>query len=501
MQERDDGEQRPLTMTPNRSLRAGCLAAMLILLAPVTPAQTATPEVDPETQGAIRLFSAWLEGRIAYRDLPGVVVGVVRGDDLVWAEGFGWADLDAETPMATDTRFRMASHSKLFTATAIMQLREQGLVRLDDPVREHLPWFEVEPASPDDPLITIEHILTHASGLPREADQHWSTRVFPDREQLRARVLEKTAVYSPEERWKYSNLAYSLAGLIVEELSGQTWADYLESEVFDPLGMTDSSVDVDDPLLARGYGLRLPDGSRERMEFVNAAGMASATGLTSTVPDMARFVSAQFRKGARGDNRILGTASLREMHRVRMLESDWQSGQGIGFSVRRVEDRVFIGHGGGYPGYTTYTLIDPEARIGVIALTNANDSGAREIAGELMASVGHAVAEAAAKNGGEVDDSVEWDPAWSRFAGVYRGLGDNHVVLLHEKLVLLQPDTPRIGEPVELEPLGDGRFRFNAPTGGGPVGEVVRFEEADGRVLRMLLGDYIYERIEGYGIP
>ena len=120
--------------------------ALFLAAAPVE-AQLASPSEDPDVQGAIRLFSAWLDGQVAYRQLPGVVVGVVSDQELVWAQGFGFANVDAKRPMALNTRFRMASHSKLFTATAIMQLREQGRLRLDDPVSEYLPWFRVQSAA------------------------------------------------------------------------------------------------------------------------------------------------------------------------------------------------------------------------------------------------------------------------------------------------------------------------------------------------------------------
>ena len=146
------------------------------------------PTADPEVQAQIDLFSAWIEGQIEIRGLPGIVVGVVSGDDLVWARGFGHADVDAGRPMATDTRFRMASHSKLFTATSIMQLREQGKVRLDDPVIDYLPWFTFGAAASDDPPVTIEQLLTHSSGLPREAGSHWTDFDFPTPEEVRWRV-------------------------------------------------------------------------------------------------------------------------------------------------------------------------------------------------------------------------------------------------------------------------------------------------------------------------
>jgi D-alanyl-D-alanine carboxypeptidase len=450
------------------------------------------PADDPEVQGAQRLFAAWMEGQLASRGLPGIVVGVVSDQELVWARGFGSADVATNVAMTPQTRFRMASHSKLFTATAIMQLRDEGKLHLDDPVSTHLPWFKVRTAGPDDPAITIEELLSHSSGLPREAGAHWTTLEFPTADELRDLIPERQAAFEPEARWKYSNLAYTIAGMIVEAVSGERWDDYVRTHIFEPLGMHDSSVDQDVPGLAVGYGRRMPDGSRDVMAFVDARGMAAATGLTSTVEDMAKFVSAQFRTGPRGGRQILSTGSLRQMHRVRMLETTWTRGSGIGFAVSRERDKVYVGHGGGYPGYTTNTLIDLDSRVGVIVLTNAGDSNPSAMATQLMRTVGEAVAKATRA----APERVTWDPSWSRFAGLYRGRGsDQHVVELHERLVIINPEAATLDSPIELEPLGNGRFRYVAPVGGGPVGEVVRFVEEDGRVVRMITGDSYVDRV------
>jgi CubicO group peptidase (beta-lactamase class C family) len=422
-----------------KALPLALLIALTIVASPIHAAAQSAAS-DPEVQAQIDLFSAWVEGQIEIRGLPGIVVGVVAGDHLVWAEGFGHADLEADRVMETDTRFRMASHSKLFTATAIMQLREEGKVRLDDPVTDYLPWFTFQGADPDDPPVTIEHLLTHSSGLPREAGSHWTDWDFPTPDEVRALMPDRRAPFSPEVRWKYSNLAYTIAGMVVEEISGMSWADYLQRNIFDPLGMSASSVDSPDPLMATGYGSRMPDGSREVIPFVDARGMAAATGLTSTVEDMARFVSAQFRRGARGEDRLLSTASLREMHRVRMLET----------------------------------------------------SNPAQIAEELMSTVGEAVA-AATKAEPEV---VAWDPAWERFAGLYGNRwGRTRVLVMNERLVLMSPWAGSVGEPRQLEPIGDGTFRLMAPTGGSAVGEIVRFVEEDGEVVRMITGDSYSNRI------
>ncbi|MEZ4586699.1 MAG: serine hydrolase domain-containing protein [Gemmatimonadales bacterium] len=456
-------------------------------------AQTADPSADPDVQAAIRLFSSWIEGQIRYRELPGVAVGVVADQRLVWARGFGLADLASKRPMTPATKFRMASHSKLFTATAIMQLREQGKLQLDDPVAKYLPWFRVKSAAPDDPPITIEELLTHSSGLPREAGAHWTTWEFPTREELVRLIPERQAAFSPETRWKYSNLAYTVAGMVIEAVSGESWASYVGKQIFAPLGMAGSSVDRDVPDLATGYSVRRPGQARSVIPFVDARGMAAATGITSSVEDMARFVSAQFRTGPRGGDRILSTASLREMHRVRMLESTWTRGQGIGFSVSREDGQIYIGHGGGYPGYTTNTSIELASKVGVIVLTNTNDSDPGDIADQLMSTVGAAVAKATAAK----PAVVAWNPAWARFAGRYRSAqgSETEVVLLNQRLVIFYPEGRSASNTTGLEPIGDGLFRMVAPTGGGPVGEVVRFVEENGQVVRMITGDSFVDRV------
>jgi CubicO group peptidase (beta-lactamase class C family) len=478
--------------TPRVVTKVAILASLLATASVTATFAASSPADDPEVKAQIGLFSAWLDGQVAIRQLPGAVVGVVSDQDLIWAKGFGHANVEAGRPMEVDTRFRMASHSKLFTATAIMQLREQGKVRLDDPVTEYLTWFTFGHAAPDDPPITIEHLLTHSSGLPREAGSHWSDLDFPTEGELKELMSRRQAPFSPEVRWKYSNLAYTIAGMVVERVSGMSWADYLQKNIFDPLGMTASSVDREDAKMATGYGRRMPDGSREVLPFVDARGMAAATGLTSTVSDMAKFVSAQFRNGKRGGDCILSTASLREMHRVRMLESTWTRGQGIGFAVQRVDDKLYVGHGGGYPGYTTNTLIQLDSKVGVIVLTNTNDSNPAQIAQQLMSTVGKAVAEVTKPK----PETITWDPAWARFAGVYRSWGgESRVLVMKERLVIMDPWAASIEDPVQLEPIGDGTFRMLAPTGGGPVGEIVRFVEENGEVVRMITGDSYADRV------
>ncbi|MFN8573932.1 MAG: serine hydrolase domain-containing protein [Gemmatimonadaceae bacterium] len=480
-------------MRPRTSLAVARLILLATLVTTPLSAQSSSAVAnDPDVLAAERLFSAWLDAQIAYRGLPGIAVGVVSDQELVWAKGFGLADVSTKRPMTPTTLFRMASHSKLFTATSIMQLREQGKLRLDDPVTKYLPWFSLKPAEENDGEVTIEQLLTHSSGLPREAGDHWVTNQFPTPDEIRHLMADRQAAFPPATRWKYSNLAYTIAGMVVEAVSGQKWADYVQGHIFDPLGMTASSVDKNDPSLTVGYGRRMPDGSRAVIPFIDARGMGAATGISSSVEDMAKFVEAQFRTGKMGGRQLLSTGSLREMHRVRSVEENWGSGTAIGFAISRINNRTFVGHGGGYLGNTTNTLIQLDDKVGVIVLTNTNDSDPSGIARQLMSTVGAAVAKAAKPT----PTVVMWDPSWARFAGLYRGAwGDEQVVLMKDRLVLITPNAPNVDNPVTLEPLGNGRFRFIAATGGGEVGEVVHFGEEGGRVTRLYVGDGYFTRV------
>lgn len=485
----------------------GPVAAALALLTPGTalaqePNAAAPPPViarladSPDVAAAQRLFAAWIEAQIAYRGLPGVAVGVVYDQQLVWSRGFGFANVEKRLPMSAETRFRIASNSKLFAAIAIMQLREAGKLNLDDPVAKHLPWFKVKPAGPDDGPITIEQLLSHSSGLQREANDHWSTYDFPTTAELQALMPERMAAFAPQTRFKYSNLAFGVAGMVVESITGQRWSDYVQRHILDPLRMAATSVDKRDPLLATPYAVRRADGTRRLLPFVDSRGMAAATGMTSNVDDLAKFLSAQFRLGPTGGSNILSAASWRELLRVRSVDEDWQTGSGLGFDHSRFKDRTYVGHGGGYPGNTTMTLSQIDDKVGVVVLTNTNDSNPRDIARQLMITVGAAVAKAAKPAAAQ-----SWSPEWSQFAGRYRSNYDDgivQVVLLNKQLVLLPGSADAAETKVVLEPVGDGRFRLTAPTGGGAIGEVVRFEKLPGRPMRMYQGDSWATRVDSF---
>ena len=302
------------------------LALAALTLQPMHPLAQGSAPRDPATDkdvlGNQRLFSAWLEGQIAYRGLPGIVVGVVADQELVWASGFGFADVAAKVPMTPQTRFRMASHSKLFTATAIMQLREQGKLHLDDPVAKHLPWFTVKSAERRRPA-------DHHRG-PADAQLRPAARGRRALDHLR--VPDARGAAQPDARAP-GGLSAEISLEVLEprlharrahRRAGErrAWADYVQPHLPSARDERFQRRQERPGLAAR---LRPPDAGRIARDHAVRRRARDGRGNRHhfTVEDMAKFVSAQFRKGTAGGARSSSTGSLREMHRVRMLENNW----------------------------------------------------------------------------------------------------------------------------------------------------------------------------------
>jgi CubicO group peptidase (beta-lactamase class C family) len=449
---------------------------------------------NPEVASALRVLEAWTESQIAYRGQPGVSMGIVYDQDLVWAKGFGCADVARKIPATPKTVYRMASNTKMFTAIAVMQLRDAGKLNLDDPVAKHLPWFRLKSQNPEAPAVTIRHLLTHTSGLPREAAApYWTDFRFPTPQQVRELLPTQEPAYPPDTRWKYSNLGLTLAGEIVETVSGERYADYIQRRILDPLGMKDTSLHLPADHRARlavGYGRRMPDGKREIRPFTDCAGITPAAGLSSTVEDFARFASAQFRGAP-----ILKASTVREMQRVHWIEPDWKSGWGLGFSITRDGDRTLIGHGGSLAGYRTQTSISIEEKIAVLVMTNSDDGNPGSYVRQAFRYVAPAIKKAASPE----KKPPALDPAWKKYAGLYRSpWGDTQVLEHGGELVAIDPtsDDPLDGVS-RLTPVRSGVFRLESKRGGAAVGELVSFEEdSQGRVVRIKVGDNYSQRVE-----
>jgi CubicO group peptidase (beta-lactamase class C family) len=166
----------------------------------------------------------WLDAQVAYNRIPGMSAAVVHDQHLLWSRGYGFANLEKKLPASADTIYSICSISKLFTSVAVTQLRDQGKLDLDDPVKKHLPWFNIKEAYPGSGPPTIRGILTHSSGLPRESDYPYWTEPdypFPTHEQIVEKISKQEMLYPADTYYQYSNLGLTLAGEVVAAVSGQ----------------------------------------------------------------------------------------------------------------------------------------------------------------------------------------------------------------------------------------------------------------------------------------
>jgi CubicO group peptidase (beta-lactamase class C family) len=297
--------------------------------------------------------------------LPSVSAAVVRGGEIVWENAAGWADYDADRRATPDTQYRIGSITKTFTAVAIMQLRDAGALDLDDRLDAHVE--EVRGQSP-----TIRRLLSHLSGLQREAGDMWATGQVPRDEEFLASLSDVEYVLGPAQSHHYSNLGFALLGLVVSRLSGVELRAYVDERILAPLGLTRTSWASREPF-AQGY---LVD------EYANTVwaephsdlGITGPAGqLWSTAGDLARWAAFL----AAGDERVLRPASVEEMWfpQVMYFPDEWIMGWGLGLQLFNRDGRIWGGHGGAMAGHLAGVYVDRKTQIGAAALTNSGTRG------------------------------------------------------------------------------------------------------------------------------
>jgi CubicO group peptidase (beta-lactamase class C family) len=291
---------------------------------------------DPRVSAALNLLEVWLDAEQAYEDIPGLSMAVVHDQEVLWSGAFGYADRARMAPATPKTLYSICSISKLFTSIGVMRLRDEGKLHLDDPVGEHLSWFDIEQRYPDSSPITVERLLTHSAGLPRESDfPYWTPDFdFPTREMVIERLGSQETLYPAAKYFQYSNLGLTLAGEILAATSGQSYAEYMNSNILEPLGLDDTTPEIPadqrGARFATGYGSPGRDGERSELAFFQVRGIAPAAGFASTVEDLAAFASWQFRVLEGDDDEVLSANTLREMQRVQWVDPDWEIHWGLG---------------------------------------------------------------------------------------------------------------------------------------------------------------------------
>jgi CubicO group peptidase (beta-lactamase class C family) len=456
---------------------------------------------------ATALLNTWLEAQRAYDQIPGISVAVVHDQDIVWSGGFGYADIARQAPATASTIYSICSISKLFTSIAVMQQRDAGKLRLDDPVAKHLPWMKIKRSAPESGEITVEGLLTHASGLPRESDHPYWTGPefpFPTREQIIERIANQQTLYPASTYHQYSNLGLTLAGEVAAAAAGTGYDELIRRGILSPLGMTSTTTDIpaaeQGKRFAMGYSAILREGGRKPVPLFQTRGVAPAAGFASTVEDLAKFASWQFRVLATGKSEILNPNTLREMHRVHWVDPDFETHWGLGFAVWRNENKTFVGHGGSCPGFRTHLLLKPDEKVATIAMANAlgvNPNTFTQRAYEIMAPAIKAAAKGSSTSAATNGSSAGSDASLDRYVGTYSTSfgGEMAVVRWEDGISILSlPTQNPLGSLTKLRKTGEHTFRRVRRD--EALGEEYTFEMGpDGKPTRFRWHQNYYTRV------
>lgn len=314
-------------------------------------------------------------------NIRGLSVAIVRDGQVFWSRGFGYSNLDDNIVATEHTVFATGSISKLFTGVAIMQLVEDGLIDLDASIKKYIPEFDIEKNYDEDLSITVRNLLTHHSGIPDSK----SYNMFGDNDETFHDTVSylnshKTA-YKPEEIWAYSNLAINLLGIIIENVSGVSFIDYMDENILEPLSMESSSFryvldnsNIDKSIVSMGYK------AGEEGTFMEARFRdIPAGGLYSSVDDLTNFIKMILGKGHFNGIEILKEESLREMLTVQNshIPLDIDNKMGLSFFLSEsdyTEIEGYAGHGGNLIYHHCDLGIFTKQNIGAVVLTNT-DSG------------------------------------------------------------------------------------------------------------------------------
>lgn len=339
---------------------------LMVLLAVNCAAQQrlASPKENP-----VPRMEELVQFYVANKQFMGTVL-VARQEKVLLSKGYGFADLEWDIPNTPNTKFRLSSVTKQFTAACILLLEERGKLKIEDPIRKYMPDA---PAAWD--KITIFHLLTHTSGIPSFTD-------FPDYssseaahttpEKLVARFRDKPLDFQPGEKWRYSNSGYVLLGYLLERVTGQNYADFVQQNIFQPLGMKDSGYDSNSTVIVhRASGYSPSAEGPVNAGYIDMSIPFSAGALYSTTEDLLRWEQGLF------GGKLLAPASLEKM------TTPFKEDYALGLGVHSANGRKVIEHGGGIKGFNTHLAYYPDDKLVVVALANLNGGAASAMVPKL----------------------------------------------------------------------------------------------------------------------
>jgi CubicO group peptidase (beta-lactamase class C family) len=475
---------------------------------------TSSPTAVDHLKGALNYVDSWLEYRVWKLKTPGAQVAVWFDGKLQFSKAYGFSNIHTGEALTTSHLFRVASHSKTFAATAMMQLVEAGKLRLDDTAGQWIP--ELKAAGSSLANATVRELVSQSAGVIRDGkdSNFWSHMIpFPGTDELLQMAIDGGDIRQPEATFKYTNVGFSLLGMIIGAASGTSFNEFVTESIVNTLGLKNTGPELDDDRLSEYAGAHSGLHSREtrkELGHIDTHAMSAATGFYSTAEDMVTFATAHFF----GDNRLISDRSKNEMQRTVWSNlgggGNPLDGYGYGTIVSHYDGHRMVGHSGGYPGHITRMMWDPNEGLAISVLTNAADgpaeelaSGilrildkARELSGKLPLTSG--LTNSAALTPPEKPSyEVDLNSFTGRFAGLW---GVIDVTVLGGKLYATTPVMPTpLVQASELAVVDADTLKIMDGSPYGSVGEYYRYNrDSDGKIVSVSAGGGLAWPIEDY---
>lgn len=355
------------------------------------------PALSGEEWLAHEALDASFETLLSQAGVVGFNVGIVVDGKLVFAEAYGVAELGTDKLLKPDSVFHWASVSKPLVAVAILQLAENGQFSLDDPVTKHVRYFAMADPRVED--ITLRRLLTHTAGMPDVEDYGWNqpqTDAAALQRWMRQQA-DRELLFDPGTDREYSNIGFELLGLVIEEVSGRSFEDYVAAHLFVPLAMGHSSfIAADIPSGLRVLGHVGEPERRVAEHYPYNRRHAPSSTLNTSIEDMANFALAMLNDGSRGSAKILSPASMREMWSPGWTSPDDPNRMaGLGWNIGRPWGDIFAAsHGGHDDGFRSFLYIAPERHVAIFMVSNDDNAPVRLIMRAALEAVFPAEAEA-----------------------------------------------------------------------------------------------------------
>jgi CubicO group peptidase (beta-lactamase class C family) len=364
-----------------RAPRLGLIAAALVLLAAPAAAQVANKAAATSTP-AFESVKASIQRRLTQDGVPSLAVAVARHGKIIWEAGYGWADREKRIPATEHSMYSLASISKPITATGLMVLVERGQVDLDKPVNDYLGWGKLNGRAFDASKATVRLVASHRAGLPLHYQFFYADEPYPKPSMDETIRRYGNLVTPPGERYQYSNLGFGIIDYLIARVSGMTYPDFMRQEVFVPLGMTHTSVNIGPGLEEYAATRYAADGSPIPFYDFDHPG---ASAIFSSAHDLVRFGMFHL-KDKLPEQRAILTAADRDAMHAPTGPTGPHSGYGIGWASNTNDKGLqTISHSGGMGGVSTTLILLPQYDAVVAVLCNSASAAPHQVAQEIIA--------------------------------------------------------------------------------------------------------------------